>query len=194
MRKLNTFLFALVVILCLFIQNCRSTNILMETSENLRTLDYQKADDTRGSKAIVVYYSSSGNTQKVASVIASELKCPLVFIDDIHDYKLDDYGLLVLGSPVYAGAPAGEIQEFLENDKLKKPDKCAVFFTWGAPVWGPIAAGYCLDYMKDSLKSECIGEFDCPGFHQILRTYPSHPSEEDLKKAADFARGLKDNY
>lgn len=186
MKKLIILILSFII--SLSICSCRSADIRMEVFENLRTFNYQ--ENKNENNAIVVYYSKTGNTQQVARTIAVTLKCPMVYIEDVKNFDLSIYNLLIIGSPVYAGCPAKEIRDFILDTNIKKPAKCAIFCTWGAPGWGPTAAKSVLDYMRKNIKSECIGEFNCPGFHQLLRTYSSRPNKEDLNKAVEFAKGL----
>jgi len=139
-------------------------------------------------KAIVVYDSWSGNTRLVAEAIAEKLSCPAVHVDQISKYALSDFDLIVIGSPVHGGLPTGKIEKFLSE--LSNPRMSAVFVTFGAPLFGPLTANTCLNKMEKKLQGSCLGRFKCHGFHKILRTYPSHPNEEDKSDAAQFAAAL----
>jgi len=139
-------------------------------------------------KAIVIYDSWSGNTQAVAQVLAEEMNCPAVKVDDAAEYTFKDYDLLVVGSPVHGGRPTGKISAFLSE--LEPPRASAVFVTFGAPLFGPASASICLDYMEKKLSNTSIGRFRCNGFHRIFRTYPDHPDEKDKADAAEFAGSL----
>jgi menaquinone-dependent protoporphyrinogen IX oxidase len=69
-------------------------------------------------KAIVVYSSRSGNTEKIAKEIASEIECPSMKITDDFDYStnyLDKYDLVILGTNVRGGEPNNALQVFLKN-------------------------------------------------------------------------------
>jgi len=136
-------------------------------------------------KAIVVYDSWSGNTKFIAEAIAEKLMCCAVHIDQINEYVMDDFDLIVIGSPVHGGMPTGKIEDFLSG--LPTPKMSAVFVTFGAPLFGPITANTCLDKMEKKLHGTCLGRFKCRGFHKIFRTYPSHPDEEDKSEAVQFA-------
>jgi flavodoxin len=139
-------------------------------------------------KSIVVYDSWSGNTRFIAEAIAEKLMCPAVHVDQINEYVMDDFDLIVIGSPVHGGMPTGKIEKFLSE--LPKPRMSAVFVTFGAPLFGPLTANACLDKMEKKLSGTCLGRFKCHGFHKIFRTYPSHPDEKDKSDATQFAARL----
>lgn len=139
-------------------------------------------------KALVVYDSWSGNTASVAQVIAGEMNCPAVAVDDVGSYVLNDYDLIVVGSPVHGGMPTDKISTFLSE--LATHRASAVFVTYGAPLFGPAAAECCLNIMEKKLHNTSIGRFRCHGFHHIFRTYPKHPDNKDKESAVEFAKGL----
>ena len=144
--------------------------------------------DIQPLKALVVYDSWSGNTASVAQVIAEEITCPSVAVDDVGSYVIKDYDLLIVGSPVHGGMPTGKISDFLSA--LEAPRASAVFVTYGAPLFGPATAEACLNIMERKLHNTSIGRFRCHGFHHIFRTYPKHPDNKDKTSAVEFAKGL----
>jgi len=144
--------------------------------------------DTQPPKALVVYDSWSGNTASVARVIAEEMNSPAVAVDDVGSYVLNDYDLIVVGSPVHGGMPTDKISIFLSE--LAAPHASAVFVTYGAPFFGPATAECCLNIMEKKLRDTSIGRFRCHGFHHIFRTYPKHPDNKDKAGAVEFAKGL----
>lgn len=146
-------------------------------------------------KAIVVYDSCTGNTKKIASKIAGGLNCGAVFISDIGKHKLEDYALIVIGTPVHALKPTKKIKQFLDKIKnSEKPKSYAVFCTYGAPIFGSHSANHCLSYIEKTLKTKCIGKFKCPGFNCILKTYRSYPKKQNLEKAKEFGKALKKKF
>lgn len=85
-------------------------------------------------KMIVIYDSISNNTKRVAEEIATTLNCKAIFIDNISKYRLEDYDLIILGTPVHASRPTEKVNQFLDN--LNKSKYCAVFCTYGASFFG----------------------------------------------------------
>lgn len=92
-------------------------------------------------KALVVYYSRSGNTRRVAEMITSQLQADLQELVDLKGragllgwlragrdamrdkttdleplvFNPDDYDLIVVGSPVWASHPAPAVSTFLQS-------------------------------------------------------------------------------
>jgi NAD(P)H dehydrogenase (quinone) len=71
-------------------------------------------------KAIVIYYSRSGNTKKVAAAIFENLKKEGVEADlrDVLETKADEllkYEAIIVGSPTYYGTMAAEIKKLFDD-------------------------------------------------------------------------------
>lgn len=108
------------------------------------------------SKVLVLYYSLEGNTKRVAEYIATELEAQIEALEPIKDIKpngfkkflwggrqvvmkekpelkplainIEDYDVILVGSPVWAGTFAPAIRSFLEEFQLNHK-KIACFFT-----------------------------------------------------------------
>jgi len=107
-------------------------------------------------KALVVYYSRSGNTRDVAQSIAQEMSCDL---EEIHDtqkrsgiigwiksgYQANrgklttlkplekdpsEYDLVIIGTPIWAGYPSVPVKTYLIENKDKFKN-VAFFATYG---------------------------------------------------------------
>ncbi|MEA3224101.1 MAG: flavodoxin family protein [Thermodesulfobacteriota bacterium] len=139
-------------------------------------------------KKVVVYDSVTNNTSLVAKSIAEVLDCQAVPVADFSKLSTDSYDLVVMGSPVLSGKPTNRIINLLEI--LKTPERCAVFCTYGAPVWGLISSRMTLKYMKRRINAPCLGKFSCPGLHAKLKTYKNRPDDDDFKKARAFAERI----
>ncbi len=73
-------------------------------------------------KALVLYDSFFGNTKLVAEIIARELDCKAVKVDEFNRDMLKGLQLLVVGSPIRGWRPSPLTQEFLNalpQDSLK---------------------------------------------------------------------------
>ena len=118
-------------------------------------------------KALVVYYSATGNTKKVADAIQSSLSDEkvepvLLRIEDASEQELYDYDLVFLGSPSIEFLPAEPVMRFIKG-KLKVhrergdiklcapkiPGKTAVVFcTYSGPHTGISEATTAGKYMR----------------------------------------------
>jgi NAD(P)H dehydrogenase (quinone) len=72
------------------------------------------------SKIIVAYYSQSGNTKRMAEIIAEAVKEEAVSVDlkDVNSLKAKDllnYDGIVIGSPTYYGSMAYQIKKLFDE-------------------------------------------------------------------------------
>lgn len=139
-------------------------------------------------KTLVIYDSITGNTKKIAEGISEILKCKFISIDNAKEYQIEKYDLVIMGTPVHGGMPTKKIKNFLKEKRIKK--LYAVFCTYGVCFLGKFLANNCLNYMKKEINAKCLGEFKCPGFHQIFRMYKTRPNQKDLENAKRFAEVL----
>jgi flavodoxin len=66
-------------------------------------------------KPLVLYASKSGNTQKIADAIASELNCKANRIDEktgSSGIDLNDADLVFVGTGIYAGTPNADMDRY----------------------------------------------------------------------------------
>ena len=95
-------------------------------------------------KALVAYYTRSGNTQKMAAEIAAGLKAEAVEvelkqIEKVSVEELVDYDILAFGSPTYYGSAAYQVKKLLdESVKLhgKLDGKIGAAFASAANIAG----------------------------------------------------------
>jgi flavodoxin len=71
-------------------------------------------------KALVIYYSATGNTEKVAhaiheSLLEAKVKTTLLKVQDASGEELYDYDLVFLGSPSFEFLPAAPVMRFIKN-------------------------------------------------------------------------------
>lgn len=71
-------------------------------------------------RAIVIYYSQTGNTEKMARFIADGVKAGGVEVetrrvDDVRAEELKAYDAIIVGSPTYYGSMAWEIKKLLDE-------------------------------------------------------------------------------
>ena len=71
-------------------------------------------------KAIVIYYSRSGNTKEMAEIIAkamneADLQAECKPVSDVKAEELLNYDAIVVGSPTYYGHMAGPIKQLFDD-------------------------------------------------------------------------------
>jgi flavodoxin len=141
-------------------------------------------------RKIIIYESWTGNTEKIAKEIANVLQCRTVKVNEVLPEQVKDCQLLVLGTPVHNGCPLSGIERLLEELQAKGfPGFYALFCTYGAS-WREFSARDCLARMEKFGKQKCLGEFYCPGFHEIFGTFQGRPNHKDFDNARIFAENI----
>ena len=85
-------------------------------------------------KAIVIYHSQFGNTEKIAQALVSGLdekgsKVDCVKVEDVQIDKLAKYDLLVIGGPTYVFGMSKPMKAFIEKlEQVNLRDKKAFAF------------------------------------------------------------------
>ncbi|MFQ6094714.1 MAG: flavodoxin family protein [Candidatus Bathyarchaeia archaeon] len=143
-------------------------------------------------KVLVVYYSETGNTEKVARAIHQEVsektEAHLKKLHEITPEILNDYDLVFLGSPCHSTDLAEPVKRFLDAVHKSPRLKLAGFFTHSVPspesdmgnqkefeTW----TGKCIASFQKACKEKGInfkGWYSCQGvpslpIQQFIRNY-----------------------
>ena len=147
-------------------------------------------------KAIIVYFSQTGNTEKVAMAIKKGVtkiadKCDIVKIKEANPRRLHEYDLIGLGTPVFGVEPPN-VRIFINNMRFVGGKHIFVFNTHGTlpelffPSIYPRLKekGLVVIGMRDWYGNCYLSH--CP------KPYPTdgHPDKTDLKEAEDFGRKM----
>lgn len=81
-------------------------------------------------KTCVVYFSRTGNTKRLAQAIAETAKADIYDIAATLPSTIENYELLILGTPVEGASPAKETAEFVENMNQVENKKAVLFCTY----------------------------------------------------------------
>lgn len=150
-------------------------------------------------KSIVVYFSHTGNTKKIAQAIHTGMKqvlneCDITKLKEIDARDLIKYDLIGLGSPAWRLKEPPNVQAFIHDMPSMEGKLCFTFCTHGCTP---------ADYMErvvSALKRKgltVIGFKDWYGscfLPYLPKPYltDGHPDEIDLKEAEDFGREMAD--
>ena len=143
-------------------------------------------------KSIVIYYSKTGNTAKIATAIAEGIGAELREVEEPIDLK--EFNLICIGTPVHSFAPAKEIKNFLKKLPSLKGKKVAGFCTFHL-----IGAKSTINYIRKVVEkrgAQFIGGFFCKGESSIIGNFgpriclKGRPNREDLWKAKEFGEKL----
>jgi flavodoxin/ferredoxin len=148
-------------------------------------------------KAVVLYYSQTGNTKKVAQAIHRGMRravpdCELKTIKEVDPASLGGYDLLGLGSPVWMGGETPNVRRFLDRVPKQAGTHLFSFCTHGVM---PEHYFPSLVRRLDAKGFTVIGTWDCYGaVHFQLAPVPywtdGHPDQVDLKGAEAFGREM----
>ncbi len=143
-------------------------------------------------RALVVYYSETGNTEKVARAIARGLGAEAVNVKDVKD--VSEYDLLCVGTPVHYFGPAKPVLQFLDSLPSTPGKMGAAFCTFHNT-----GNEKTIQVVRRKLEEKgltFLGGFSCKGQSRIVANIgprvfnKGRPNEEDLRKAEDFGRSL----
>lgn len=148
-------------------------------------------------KAIVVYYSQTGNTKKIAHAIYEGIKpviqaCDIVPLKEASTRDLIDYNLIGIGGPTWRRREPANVQAFIEGMTPSEGKHGFAFSTHGA------LPGDFMKYVLPAMTRKgitVIGFNDWYGsvFHPYLpKPYftDGHPDDIDLKEAEGFGRDI----
>ena len=132
----------------------------------------------------VVYYSMTGNTKKVAEVIAAELGVKAESVKAKRELDKDSF--VFLGSGCYASRPGRKLRRFIAKNDFKGRE-VALFGTSGN------GEGHEVKTIEELLKPKGAlirGSFYCQG-RSFFIFNRGHPSNEEMANAREFANEMK---
>ena len=148
-------------------------------------------------KLAIVYFSATGNTEKIAKTIKEQFIELKNTIDEINITNYSErnalknfslYEALIFGFPIHYWRAPRLIREWFTNLD-GKGIKCAVFFTYGGVNAG--IAHYNIKTIMDKQNFNLIASAEFLGKHTYnlagWKLMETRPNKEDLKIAKDFA-------
>lgn len=142
-------------------------------------------------KGVVVYYSRTGNTEKIAKAISEEIKGQEYNIKmfDKSEINLNEIDTIFVGSGIYGGKLDESIKNYILSLKNDKPYNIAVFITRAG-----IGKAYIneirdfIEKVRNNGNKVCDDFFECYGKGIIF--HRKHPKQEDFKKAANWVKNI----
>ena len=143
-------------------------------------------------KSLIVYYSESGNTEKVAEAIAGAIAGDIKRVEETKPEELVDYDLIFIGTPVHGSRPAKKIEDFLDELPQLQGKKAAAFCT--THIGGDETT---FKLIREKLEKKgiiFIDGFSCLGWSRLIGNFGprifnrGRPNSEDLRKASEFAK------
>jgi flavodoxin len=154
-------------------------------------------------KALVAYYSESGNTEKLAKAIYDGINVPEKEILPIHEANAGDYEVIFVGFPVQASSVPTNVEKFIKL--VPEGKKVAYFVTHGSLRGGQLAISALYYAFSLALKVTVLGTFGCRGqvksslidallknpehkaWAMEAQSAAGHPDEADLEGGKEFA-------
>lgn len=141
-------------------------------------------------KVLVAYYSRSGNTEKMAKMIAEGLSkkgvsVDLITVDKVNIDSLPQYDGYIIGSPNYFGTMAAEVKKFIDESVKyyrKIEGKLVAAFTSTGMIGGG-GETVCLDILKAFLIHGCL----CLGFTRLGHYGPVSIGKPDSRVEKEIA-------
>jgi flavodoxin I len=142
-------------------------------------------------KALVIYDSLYGNTEKVAKAMAEALgkEAKAVRVGQVKPADIKDYAYIIIGSPTQGGRPTKATQAFLET--LKEDDLTGKRFAAFDTRFKGIAKifGYAAPRIEKSLKQKRANCTAQPQGYFVKGT--KGPVEDgELERAATWAKAI----
>ena len=122
-------------------------------------------------KALVVYYSETGNTEKIAKAIAEGLGTAARKVGE------GDVEFVVIGTPVHGGKPVEQVMDFIKKTKAKR---AAVFCTCAE---NPRDTSNIMEGELRKRNIEVVGKLD-------IKVGKNPPVEEHLRQGNEFGKSL----
>ena len=154
-------------------------------------------------KALVAYYSESGNTEKLAKAIYDGINIPEKEITPISEAKAKDCDVIFVGFPVQASSVPAKVEKFIKS--VPEGKKLAFFVTHGSLRGGQLAISALYYAFSLALKVTVLGTYGCrgqvkPSLIDALLKNPEHkswaleaqsaaghPDKADLEDGKEFA-------
>ena len=144
-------------------------------------------------KALVAYYSESGNTEKLAQAIYSGINVPEKEIKSISEAEAKDYDVIFVGFPVQASSVPAKVEKFIKS--VPEGKKVAYFVTHGSLRGGQLAISALYYAFSLAMKVTVLGTFGCRGQVKpdLIEALLKSPEHKAWATEAQSAAGHPDN-
>ena len=141
-------------------------------------------------KALVVYDSTYGHTQKIAQAIGEAIGGEVLPVGEVDPADLRGFDLLIVGSPTHGGHPTPEIHGLLEASPALEGLKVAAFDTRTVSIWNRILPfGYAAPRIARRLEGNG-GNLLAPPEGFVVLGIRGPLRDGELERAAGWAKGI----
>ncbi len=144
-------------------------------------------------KALVTYYSESGNTEKLAKAIFDGMNAPGKEMASIGEANADEADVIFIGFPVHASSVPAKVENFIKG--LPEGKKVAFFVTHGSLRGGQLAITALYHALSLAVKLTVLGTFGCRGQvkPELIEALLQKPEHRGWAMEAQSAAGHPDN-
>jgi flavodoxin len=133
-------------------------------------------------KACVLYFSQTGNTKKFAETICDSLETNAVFdITSTEPTVVDDYDVVILGTPVHGFSPSKEALAFVESLPEGEGKRAVLFCT--CRLW----KGRTFSKLEKELKKRGYSTVSC-----VSAKAKEFTEEDFVEPTAKIVKALKE--
>jgi len=136
-------------------------------------------------KALVIYDSTYGNTEKIARAISKTIGCKALRATEVNPADLKEFGLLIVGAPTHGGWFMTEIKNLLNALPSLEGVNVAAFDTRTKLVILGHAAPSIARYLESS-----GGNLLVPSEGFFVLGFKGPLMDGELERAADWAQGI----
>lgn len=154
-------------------------------------------------KALVTYFSESGNTEKLAKAIYEGVNASGKELASISDANASGSDVIFVGFPVHASSVPAKVEKFIKE--IPKGKMVAFFVTHGSLRGGQLAITALHHALGLALNLTVLGTFGCrgqvkpeiieallqkpehKGWAMEAQSASGHPDEADFKDGREFA-------
>ena len=141
-------------------------------------------------KALVVYDSQYGNTERIAQAIGEAIGSQVARVGDVSPTELEELDLLIVGSPTHGGWYTPGVKDLLEALPLLEGLKVAAFDTRTASLWNRLLPfGYAAPRIARKMEGSG-GNLQAPPEGFVVLGTEGPLKDGELELAAGWARGL----
>ena len=157
-------------------------------------------------KALVTYFSQTGNTEKLAKAIFEAIDVEKEILPVKEVKAVEGFDIVFCGFPVHAHSVPMPAQELIKQ--LPSGQKLAFFCTHGSPRGGPLAVQALEHAVSLAANAKVLGQFGSRGkvsmsiidalmqkpehkaWAEEAQGAASHPNKADLEDVKDFTKQM----
>ncbi|MFD3158500.1 flavodoxin domain-containing protein [Haloimpatiens sp. FM7330] len=140
---------------------------------------------------VVLYATSTGNTEKIALSIAKNLNINCIKLNENSTYdnlNLKNYDLVLLGSGIYGGTLHKNLINFINSINTTDKKTFSFFISWfGRGHSDKKAINRCKNVLLEKNQNVIDNYYECYG-EGFLFIKKGHPSEQELHSAIQWAK------